>query len=171
MISIFLQFIPLALAAISPGFFLVAILLLGTTNGLRKVIAFTLGKYVAYVGWGVVLLIVSDLIANAGGIGMPTIPAALKLILGVLLLVLAGRSLIGEDDPDAPPPKWMATLEKPGVGALFGIGVLLSVVQIRFVLLMMAGVTMMMTAELSSVQTIVLMYSKCGTQGQPGIQT
>lgn len=76
-------------------------------------------------------------------------PAALKPILGVLLLVLAGKSLVGEDDPDAPPPKWMAMLEKPGVGALFGIGLLLSVVQIRFVLLMMARVTVMMTDELS----------------------
>lgn len=103
------------------------------------------------------MLILSDVIAGAGGIETPTIPAALKLILGVLLLVLAGRSLVGEDDPDAPPPKWMAITEKPSVGALFGIGVLLSVVQIRFLLLMIAGVTMMMAAELSSIQTIVLL--------------
>jgi hypothetical protein len=156
-ISVLLQFIPLALAAIAPGLLLVAILLLGTQNGLRKVIAFTLGKYLAYIGWGIVLLILSDVIASAGGIETPTMPAALKLILGVLLLVLAGRSLVGEDDPDAPPPKWMAALEKPSAAALFGIGVLLSVVQIRFVLLMIAGVTMMGTAALSSAETVVLL--------------
>lgn len=150
MADILLQFIPLALAAVSPVLILAVSMLLGVKNGLSKALAFTVGKYLIYVGWGIVFLRLSERIVLAGGSETPTAVGTIESLLGVLLLVLAGRSLLGEDDPDAPPPKWMSALEKASTRVLFGIGVLLSLIQLRFVLLMAAGVSIMMAAELSS---------------------
>jgi len=157
MIEIMIQFIPLALAAVSPILILIVILLIGTEDGLRKASAFTLGKYLVYLGWGVLFLVLMDWIGSAGGVDTPTMPAAMMVLLGILLLVLAGSCLLGEDDPDDVPPKWMTQLDQQRPAALFGIGALLSVVQIRFVLLVAAGVSIMMESELSSIQSIVLL--------------
>jgi len=112
MVEILVQFIPLALASASPIIMLVVILLIGTEEGLRKSSAFTLGRYMVYLGWGVLFLALSDLIAGAGGVDTPTIPAVIMVILGVLLLILAGRSLLSEGDAEGPPPKWMALLDQ-----------------------------------------------------------
>lgn len=70
-------------------------------------------------------------------------------------MILALRSYLGEDDPDAPPPKWMSALDKTTPLALFGIALLLSVIQLRFVLLMLAGATSIAEAQLPTGQTIV----------------
>jgi threonine/homoserine/homoserine lactone efflux protein len=155
MTELLLQFIPLFVAAIAPGIMLIVILLLGTENGLRKVLAFTLGKYLVYIGWGIFFLFLSGKISEAGGLEKPMAISAVKLFLGVLLLVLAVRSLLGEDDPDAPPPKWMAMIDKVSARELFGIGALLSVIQIRFVLLMAAGAILIVDAGLAMGQNII----------------
>lgn len=155
MVEILVQFIPLALASVSPIIMLVVILLIGTKDGLRKSSAFTLGKYLVYLGWGVLFLAILDWIASPGGVETPGIPAAFMVLLGILLFVLAGRSLLGEDNPDDVPPKWMTLLDQQSAGALFGIGARLSLVQIRFVILVAAGVSIMMESDLSSAQSIV----------------
>ena len=155
MIELLLQFIPLMVAAIAPGIMLIVILLLGAKDGLRKVLAFTLGKYLVYVGWGIFFLFLSGKISEAGGMEMPMAVSAVKLFLGVLLLVLAVKSLLGEADPDATPPKWMAAINKANAGMLFGIGALLSVIQIRFVLLMAAGAIIIEEAGLAIGQNII----------------
>lgn len=111
MVEILVQFIPLALASVSPIIMLVVILLIGTKDGLRKSSAFTLGKYLVYLGWGVLFLAILDWIVSPGGVETPGIPAAFMVLLGILLLVLAGRSLLGEDKPDDVPLKWMTLLD------------------------------------------------------------
>jgi hypothetical protein len=75
--------------------------------------------------------------------------------LGVLLSVLAVRTYFGEDDPDAPPPKWMTALDKASPIALFGIALLLSLIQLRFMLLMMAGINSIVVANLSASQVVI----------------
>ena len=53
------------------------------------------------------------------------IVATLLLIVGILMLITAFRAWHKEEDPDAPPPKWMAAIS--GLSALkaFGMGALL----------------------------------------------
>jgi threonine/homoserine/homoserine lactone efflux protein len=155
MTELLLQFIPLAVAAIAPGLLTIILVVLGTQDGLRKALAFFLGKYLVYIGWGILLLYLSEKISEAGGFEIPTAASAVQLFLGVLLLVFAVRSLLGDDDPDAPPPKWMTMLDKAGIGIFFGFGALMSVLQVRFVLLMISGAIMITEAGLAIGQSIL----------------
>ena len=129
--DVLIQFIPLALAAIAPGMIIATLVFLGTQNGLVKAAAFTLGKYVVYIGWGILFMLFSDWIATTEGFEAPTFPV-LKVILGILLLVLAFRNLFKDSDPEeSSTPKWMSSLENASSPAVFGIGALLSLVQIQ----------------------------------------
>jgi hypothetical protein len=59
--------------------------------------------------------------------GRSAILSGVLLVVSVLLFVTAAQKLLGGDDPDAPPPKWMALIEKMSTGRafLFGAGLLL----------------------------------------------
>jgi len=155
MSNLLLQFIPLALAAIAPVMILAIIMLLSAKGGLPKALSFILGRIIAYTIWGVLLLGLNDKLSDTGSGEASVASLVIKSLLGVLLLVQAIRTYVGEDDPDAPPPKWMAALDKASPIALFGIALLLSVIQLRFVLLMMAGTSSIADAALSSGQAVV----------------
>ena len=152
--SLLIQFLPLMAGAIAPVMIMAVILILSTDGGLLKAWAFVLGRLVAYIIWGVVLLAVSDKLSGDDG---ETSAGSLvvKALLGLLLLVMAARTFAGEDDPDAPPPKWMTSLNSTSAPKLFGIAVVLSVIQVRFVALMMSGVTSIIVADLPSGQVVV----------------
>jgi threonine/homoserine/homoserine lactone efflux protein len=155
MIAVLLQFIPLALAAIAPAMIVAVILMLSAKGGLAKSLAFVLGRVLIYTLWGLLFLALAVMLSDTGSGEASTASLAIKTILGGLLLILAVKIYMGEDDPDAPPPKWMTALEKASSGAMFAIGALLSIVQIRFVLLMLAGATIIVDANLPAVQTII----------------
>ena len=155
MVSVLLQFIPLALAAIAPAMIVAVILMLSAKGGLAKSLAFILGRVLIYTLWGLLFLALAGRLSDTGSGEASTASLAVKTILGGLLLILAVRIYLGEDDPDAPPPKWMTALEKASSGAMFGTGALLSIVQIRFVLLTLAGATIISDAHLPAVQTII----------------
>lgn len=155
MLNVLLQFIPLAVAAIAPVMVVAVILMLSSKGGLGKSVAFILGRILCYILWGVLFIALAGKVASANSDETSTASLAIKTLLGGLLLVLAVKSYLGEDDPDAPPPKWMSALDKANPGVLLGIGVLLSIVQFRFVLLMMAGATSIAEAQLSLVQVVI----------------
>ena len=135
MTNLLLQFIPLALAAIAPVMIMAVIMMLSAKGGLSKALSFILGRILAYALWGMLLLGLSDKLSDTGGGEASTASLVIKSILGILLLVQAVRTFAGEDDPDDPPPKWMTALDKATPIAMFGIAVLLSIIQLRFVIL------------------------------------
>lgn len=155
MSNLLLQFIPLALAAIAPIMILAVIMMLSAKGGLPKALSFIFARIIAYTIWGVLLLGLNDKLSDGGSDEASVASLVIKSLLGVLLLVQAIRTYVGEDDPDAPPPKWMTALDKASPIALFGIALLLSVIQVRFVLLMMAGTSSIADAALSSGQVVV----------------
>ncbi|MEA1979065.1 MAG: GAP family protein [Chloroflexota bacterium] len=155
MFDLIITFVPLGLAAIAPVMIMAVILMLSAKGGLTKSLAFILGRILCYIIWGMLFLALAGKLAGSGSEGPSTASLAIKAVLGLLLLVMAVKSFLGEDDPDAPPPKWMTALDNAGAGALFGIGFLLSVIQIRFVLLMLAGAGSIADAQLSTGQIVV----------------
>ncbi len=80
------------------------------------------------------------------------------MILGVLLLILSVRNFFGEDDPDAPPPKILTLLDKLGPVKLFGVGFGLSLLQPRFMLLVLAGAALITEARLSTTGNILSLF-------------
>ena len=155
MLNVILGFLPLAVAAIAPVMIVAVIIMLSSKGGLGKSVAFILGRILCYILWGVLFIALAGAVASADSGETSTASLVIKTLLGGLLLVLAAKSYLGEDDPDAPPPKWMSALDKAKVGVLLGIGFLLSIVQLRFVLLMMVGATSIAEAQLSTVQVVI----------------
>jgi cytochrome c biogenesis protein CcdA len=153
MADVILQLIPLALGAISPVLILLIVLFLTSKGGMTKSLAFIAGKYLTYVVWGLVFLGLMDKVSATGEAS--TASLVIKIILGGLLLILAIKTFLGEDDPDAPPPKLLTTLDKMGPGKLFLVGSLLSIIQIRFVALVLAGVVIIATAQMSAGQNVL----------------
>jgi hypothetical protein len=62
---------------------------------------------------------------SAGNNDPRTVVSVVLLIIGVLMLVTAVRLMAKEDDPDAPPPKWMSALQGLSPIKAFGLGALL----------------------------------------------
>jgi Sap-like sulfolipid-1-addressing protein len=131
--AVLLQILPLALAAIAPTMIGLVVLFLSDDRGLVKALAFILGKYLVYVIWGWVSLDVAEHLSSTNSGGATSYAEVIFLIFGLLLLILAVRNFLGEDDPDAPPPKFMTILDKMGPVKLFGVvlwvfGILLLVI-------------------------------------------
>lgn len=92
-----------------------------------------------YLLWGLVTLNVAGHISSKSSGGDKVALAVIFSISGLLLLILAVRNLFGEDDPDAPPPKILTLIDKLGPLKLFGVGIGLSLLQPRFIFLVLAG--------------------------------
>jgi len=54
--------------------------------------------------------------------GRDAIFSAVLLVLSIALFVTAARQLLGEGDPDEPPPRWMAMIDSVGTGKAFLLG-------------------------------------------------
>ena len=92
-------------------------------------------KATAYVGGMTILRLLQGLIfglifANEEGGGKSLIVLTLQLVLGVLLLITAYKQWRNEDDPDAPPPKWLTMIDNLTPSKAFGFG---------FVILLISG--------------------------------
>ena len=155
MCTVFLQILPLTLAAIAPTMIGLVVIFLSDDRGLVKALAFILGKYLVYVLWGVVSLDLAEHIASTSSGGASSYSEVIFLIFGLLLLILAVRNFFGEDDLDAPPPKFMSILDKMGPVKLFGVGVVLSLMQFRFIALVLVGASILAEAKLSTTQNLI----------------
>src|SRR6266581_3851681 len=153
--TVFLQILPIALAAIAPTMIGLVVLFLSDDRGLVKALAFILGKYLVYVVWGVVSLDLAEYISSTSSGGATSYSEVIFLLFGLLLLILAVRNFFGEDDPDAPPPKFMTILDKMGPVKLFGVGVALSLMQFRFIALVLVGATVIAEARLSTTENFI----------------
>jgi len=83
------------------------------------------------------------------------VPVILRTFLGIILLVIAVRIFLNDQDPDALPLKWRSLIDRINAIILFFINLLLSLLQLRFVLLIMIGVDMINSARLSQVSVFI----------------
>ena len=72
--------------------------------------------------------------------------------------ILAVRNFFVEDDPDAPPPKFMTMLAKLGPFKLFGLGIGISVIQPRFIIFVLLGASMIAEARLSTTENFISLF-------------
>jgi hypothetical protein len=111
-------------AAVVPVPIMVVLLLLSNPGGLPKGSAFVSGAVLVRLAQGLAFgyIFASDPAATteAGG---NLIVSTLLIVIGILMLINAFKKWTKEEDPDAPPPRWMAALG--GLSALkaFGMGV------------------------------------------------
>jgi threonine/homoserine/homoserine lactone efflux protein len=114
--------------ALSPVPIIAVVLMLGTPRARANGPAFVLGWVIGLAVAGAVVLLVSSG-ANASEDGDPaTWVGALKLVLGVLLLLVAARTwqVRPRGEREAELPKWMQTIDRFTASKSIGFGALLS---------------------------------------------
>jgi len=150
-----INFIPLALAAFSPFGITLVIFLITSQNGVWKTLAYLISQALAFAIWSVVFLKFSVKFANTQMPESTGMPVILRTFLGIILLVIAVRILLTDQDPDALPPKWRALIDRINTIVLFFVNLLLSLIQLRFVVLVMVGVDMINSARLSPASVLI----------------
>lgn len=126
--------LPLALAsAVVPAPLVVTILLMRAST--RAAAAWVAGMTVVRLAQGAAFaLIFSDgtTAATETSAGRSAILSGVLLAVSIMLFVTAGQTLIGDADPDAPPPKWTARIATMGAGRAFLVGAALLLVNAKF---------------------------------------
>lgn len=144
--------LPIAVGVlVSPMPIVAVVLMLVSRNARTNGLAFLLGWVVgiAVVGTLVVLVVGG---ATSDDDSPATWASILKLVLGLLLLVLAGKQWSGRPrDGDQPPtPGWMAAVDSFTAVKAFGLAVVLGAINPKNLLLVVAGATTIAQATTST---------------------
>ncbi len=120
--------------ALVPVYIILVVLLLKSPHqSLLKAVAFVAGLTATRLLQGLIFGFVFTRSAastdNSNGKG-PVI-SALLLVLGLYLLIAAYKQWRGEDDPDAPPPRWLSMMDSVAPLKAFVIGVGLPLVSVK----------------------------------------
>ncbi len=137
-------------AALLPTWIILALFLLRGEGGVRKALAFAAGAMTVRLVQGVLFGYVFGTAADAyGESGSNLITSTLLLVVGIVMLITAVMKWRKEEDPDAPPPKWMAILG--GLSALqaFGMGALLMALSIKQWVFTLSAIAVIEQAQLS----------------------
>jgi threonine/homoserine/homoserine lactone efflux protein len=158
--------------ALSPVPIIAVVLMLGTPRARSNGLGFVLGWVVGLTVTSVIVLVVSQG-ADATTAGAPaTWTGWLKLVLGVLLLALAAKQWRGRprDHASPPLPSWMATIDRFTTGRSIAIGVALSALNPKN-LILTAGAAAAIAqtgASTASEAVAVAVFVLIGTLG-PGL--
>jgi len=118
-------------------------------------LAYLIAQAVAFAVWGIVFLSISISFKGTPVPKSDGTPLHIRVFLGILLLVIAVRMILTDQDPDALPIKFISLIERISATVLFFINLFLSLIQLRFVLLLMIGVDMIHSAQLPQRETFM----------------
>lgn len=115
--------------ALAPAWIIVVLLVLQSSNGFVKAIAFVTGTTIVRLLQGVVFGSILRNAEAAGGVnGSSQVVPVLLSVLGILLLISAVKKLMNENDLDAPPPKWINTFDQATAFVVMGMGALATLI-------------------------------------------
>lgn len=130
---IVVDLLPLIIAAaVLPAWILISLLLLRGEGGVARAAAFSGGAITARLVQGFLFSLLIGASADEGDAARTgAIKSTLLLVLGILMLALAYKKWRKEEDPDAPPPKWMTALSSMPALKAFGFGALLMTIAVK----------------------------------------
>jgi hypothetical protein len=133
MADVFIDLIPLILAAtLAPVFPIIVLLLLQSERGLGKAIAFVIGAVTVRLVQGAIFgLVFRPAVEAESAAGLQLIAPTLLTLLGILLLVNGVKKVRKEDDGEDSEPKWMSRLTDLTVLKAAGGGALLMLVAVK----------------------------------------
>ena len=145
------ELIPLMIAAaIVPAWIIIVLLLLANERGVPKAAAFVIGTVLARLAQGALFgYVLQREAAVDGAAGAGAIKAILLLLVGLVLLILAYKKWTKEEDPDAPPPKWMSGLGAISPLKALGFGILLMIVGFKQWVFTLSALSTISAAQLS----------------------
>jgi hypothetical protein len=110
-------------SGVVPFCIVLVLLLLRSQDGLFKAIAFVSGQAAVRlaqgIGFGCELTFSAVMQTKQGAVG---IVSTLVLVVGILLWITALKSWTKQEDPDAPPPRWMGKVGSISRFKAFGLG-------------------------------------------------
>ena len=133
MADVFVDLIPLILAAtLAPVFPIIVLLLLQSERGLGKAIAFVVAAVTVRLVQGAIFgLVFRSAVEAESAAGLLLIAPTLLTVVGILLLVAGVKKLRKEDDGEDSEPKWMSRLSDLTVLKAAGGGALLMLVAVK----------------------------------------
>ncbi|WP_280231668.1 GAP family protein [Nocardia cyriacigeorgica] len=141
--------LPLAVGvAISPIPIVAAILMLLSADAGKTSTGFGLGWVVGIVVVTGVVVALSGSLSGSGDEQPSTAAAWIKIVLGVLLIALAVKQWL--DRADTSVPGWMQAIDEFGFGKAAGLGILLSAVNPKNLLLCLSAGVVIGTSGLSA---------------------
>ena len=156
--SVLVDLLPLMIgAAIAPVAIIIVLLLLSNQGGLLKGAAFVGGAIVLRLAQGIVFgyIFTSDPAATSET-GGNLIISTLLLVMGILMLITAFKKWDKEEDPDAPPPGWIATLGSLTFLKAFGMGAALVALSSKHWVFTLSAIGVIETAKLAPSASIGL---------------
>jgi hypothetical protein len=133
------------------------ILLLRSDSGRFTAVAFVSGMTVVRIAQGLIFgLILNPDQTSVDSDGSGIITSSILLILAVLLFVTAVRAFLTGDDPDAPPPKWMKTIDGVGAGKAFLLGAGLILIGAKFWVFTIGAISVIEEAALGQPQATLV---------------
>ena len=125
--------VPLAIGtALVPVPLVLTVLLLGAADGRGRVAALALvaGMMTVRLVQGVLFGVLFAGVVAVGGSRGPVVYGGL-VVLALVFLVSGARKALGAPDEDAPPPRWLATLDGIRPARAFGLGSLLLAIGVK----------------------------------------
>lgn len=153
MSSVIISLLPLIIgSALVPAQFIVYVLLLKSPRqGLLKASAYVGGMTAVRLLQGLIFgLILTDsaaATAEENG-GKSPIVLVLLLVIGIIFLTTAYKQWSKEEDPDAPPPKWLANIDSLTPLKAFGVGFGLLLIGPKFWVFTLAALAVIGEAQL-----------------------
>jgi len=149
------RLIPLGLAgSVSPIAIVVCIALLSSRRPVANALAYVAGIATVLAAVGAFALALFGP-GSASDAESSDIVNTVELCLGVLLLLFAVKQALGEPDPDAPPPGWMAMLERLGPGRAYAFGLLIEATNVKRLAIYLAGLSEITRSEVTTAQSVV----------------
>jgi len=128
--AVLIEMLPLIVAAaLLPVWIIMTLFLLRGEGGLAKATAFVAGAVGVRLLQGVLFGFVLG--SDEGNDRAATIKATLLLVLGLIMIIAGYKKWRKEEDPDAPPPKWMSALNGLSAPKALGMGALLMIVAVK----------------------------------------
>ena len=155
--SVIVSLLPLIIgAAVVPLWIIMVLFLLRGEGGLGKAIGFAAGITAVRLVQGVLFGYIFNAAAESSGeSGGNLIVSTLLLVIGILMLITAYKQWRKEDDPDAPPPKWMAMISGLSVAKAFGLGALLVAIAAKQWVFTLSAIGIIAEAPLSQAENVI----------------
>ena len=155
--TVIVSLLPLIVgAAVVPIWIIMVLFLLRSEGGLLKAAAFAAGAIIMRLAQGMLFGYVFGKSAEASGdSGSSVIVSTLLLVVGILMLIAAFKQWRKEDDPDAPPPKWIAAISGLSAVKAFGMGALLVVIAAKQWVFTLSTIGIIGQAQLSQAENVI----------------
>ncbi len=146
------ELFPLILGAIIvPLWIIIVLLMLQGERGVRTALAFVAGATFMRLVQGILFGFV---FASSSDDNETIITSVLLIVVGILLWITSLKKWRKEEDPDAPPPQWMASLSSLGPLKAFGMGALLTLIAAKMWVFTLSAVSVVQHPDVSTLASI-----------------